>query len=302
MNSLVIIAAAIALALKAWVLLKAFSNTSKSSLFFSLTAIFCIVNILSLIIVANVADPNLIEWVLRPHYVCTTWAATVMCAYAVHAAQKKEISRIVIALLFGSAITLTSLILATDLVIKGAMSIGYSITAIKGEFFFVFFVYSSLCFLFIVKTLLAGSYAAESAVAKNRCVWTLVALAPLMIVATVVVIAMYLGFKINGSGLIPFATSVFLLITLKTEYSHGLTDIRRFLPFSPEYTATRQLLAIFSKYTMDEISFKELKSDIGRVAVQYKYSKQGTVSATARSMKMNRTTLTGLLKKYHLKP
>ena len=300
MNVLVISLASIALLLKGIVLTKAFSRREESALFFSLTSMYCAGNLFSLLIVLNVADPSVVEWVIRPLYVSTAWGLALMCAYSIQAAGLgKKLNNIVIFIYILLAI-LTLAILGTDSIIVGLTSIGYSSTAIKGEQFTFYLIFVAACFIFTIFTLLAGAIKAKSIKTKNRCSWTLIALLPIIIVGMVVAFALNFGIKLNGSGLFPMATTLFLLITLKTESLHGLTDIRRFLPFSKEKKATSELQHLFSEYAMGEISYKTMKDGIEQIAVRYKFNKNSNFSETARAMGLHRSTLHSIVKRHHI--
>jgi len=300
MNSIVITLAVIALVLKVFVLYKIFKVRENSPLFFCLASIFCAMNLISLSIVLNVNSVAMAEWAIRPQYVCAMWAATLMCVYAFNAAnlasklQRLTISLYVIASAFAVAIMLSNYI------VSGLTSIGYSLTAIKGEFYLSYLAYVALCFLITVSTLVYGSLRAANDEKRNRCLWALVSLLPIIVIGSILVALLHFEVKINGSGLIPLATSLFLLITLKTEKQHHLTDVRRYLPFSAERKANKELQEIFTKYTFNLITYKELKTGIEVLGLRYKYSKSDNISQIARDVGMGRSTISGLLSKHHI--
>lgn len=252
-------------------------------------------------IAVNVSSLSSIDWIFRPYYVCLIWGLILMCLFSIKTSILEHKFKHLLSLLVLSGISFSFFILTTDIIVEGVVSIGYSATAIKGEMFGVFLVFSSACLLFIVVILSIGIYKAQSDTSKNNCLWALLALMPIIIVGASISILLSFNIKINFAGILPIATSLFLIVMLKTEDSHNLSDFRRFLPLSLESKTSRKASQLFSKYTMDEISYKELKIGVEIIATEYKFLKKGNVSQAAISMDLNRSTVSNLVSRHNLK-
>jgi len=301
LNTFVTLLAVSALVLKLFVLLKAFEHRGNSVVFFCLTSVFCAMNFMSLLIVSNVNDIQSIQWALRPQYIFSLWAIILLCWYAFQAVYSTVRLTIVFSLLCLLGLAFSSAILFTDSIVSGLVSIGYSLTAVKGPFFNTFLILLALLFLTTTATLIYGTLKSSSQEHRNRCLWTLVSLLPIITVGPAIALFLHFEVPINGSGLIPIATSLFLLITLKTENLHRLTDVRRHLPFTAESRANKDFALLFTQYAFNQISHKEFKSQVSVLALKYKYGKSETVTELAEQIGLNRSTVSNLLSKHGLR-
>lgn len=184
------------------------------------------------------------------------------------------------------------LLLTTDLVVIGSVPLAYTVTAMQGQFYWLFQLLSAVLLLSIFAQSYATYTMTSSHITQIRSLYIAIALAPLLIIAFLVMILMNMGFQINGAILFPFATTLFFIITLASEYQHKLTDVRRFLPFSDERRSSNEIMEVFSSYARDDANYRDSVSQIERLLVLHKLNKaDGNASLTAEQMGMPRSSL-----------
>jgi hypothetical protein len=194
------------------------------------------------------------------------------------------------------------LLMTTDLIITGSTPISYIVTASRGQFYWAF---QLLCLglLFTIVTQLYVTYSkADSHITEIRSVYTALALMPTFMLIIIIIIMMNFGVHVNGAALFPIATTLFLVVTLASEYQHKLTDVRRFLPFSDERRTSNEILEIFSNYARDESNYRDSVSKIERLLVLHKLNKaDGNASLTAEQMGMPRSSLYSIFNRLKIK-
>ena len=113
---------------------------------------------------------------------------------------------------------------------------------------------------------------------------------------------MALNLNINATVFVPIMISVFLYITVKSEAQHKLTDLRRFMPFSPERKTSQDIMELFSSYARDETTYRESVNEIEKLLVMHKYNKnEKNASATAETMGMPRSSLYSIFNRLGIK-
>ena len=98
------------------------------------------------------------------------------------------------------------------------------------------------------------------------------------------------------------ATTLFLAIVLVTESKHKLSDIRRFLPMSPERKTTNRLMDLLDDYVHNENrpnAYRELQEKIEREIVSYSLKRcDNNVSIATKMMGLkNRSSLYSLIQR-----
>ncbi len=209
----------------------------------------------------------------------------------------------------GILITLTTalsgLMLFSNSVIAGQYSIGYSMTAVKGTYYWLFASHLLIILIASLAVLVYGYRKATSHIDSVRCLHSLFALAPIILVFVVAVIFKIADIGINATGLVPIATTLFLGIVLKTEATHKLSDLRRLMPLSLERETTNNLMDLLDNYMQNsnkENVYKELQDGIERQIISYSLQKcDNNVSKTTRMMGLkNRSTFYSMVKRLEI--
>ncbi len=239
------------------------------------------------------------DLLFRSYYVLLCGMLAYMLAYAAEVSNLKP--KWLYPLLVAICTIVGSAILFTDLVVAGYTTIGYSITAIRAEHYWLFQLTALPLLISTAAVLIAGYIKSDEHIIQIRCLYTLLGLAPLIICIISVIVLMAMGFKINAMMIIPISSTLFILITLKTEAQHRLTDVRRMIPYSIERTTSNEIQNVISNYAMENKSHKEAIADIEKLLVVYKNTKTGNnVSKTAESMGLPRSTVYAIFKRLEI--
>ena len=295
--SIYVLPALLALVVKIYVLLVArAANTSR--IFSGMVLVFALHNLTELVAYLQFTRGELTLSLFKVYYAATLVTLGYLCLYCIEVARISALRR----LYMPSVIWLTMCgiaIMFTDHVVAGFVSIGYSATAEQGPYYWVFSLTSIGATLFVVSSLIYGYRKSNNHVTQIQCLYNLMALTPFVLLGFVIIPLMLLGQEINAGGILPICTTLFLLITLQSESKHRFTDIRRYLPFSKERKIADEVMSLISKFSMDEISYKDLSNEIEKIALKSKLAQaDDSISEAARLLKMKRTTLYSMLNRH----
>lgn len=296
-----ILPALIALAIKLVVLIISRRNIGHSSVFFTMVLVFACHNVAEVLGFLEYFQGKQVDQLIRWYYVMSVCGLVAILSYSNEVSKLYKKSKTFDLTISALAIAGISLIMFTDTIVMGSEAIGYTVTAIRGEFYWVFQLFSITAYSVIIWCLVSGYRHAADHTTEIQCGFTLLALAPLIFIAVGVIGLMSIGIKINAAFVMPIGTTLFLLITLKSEATHRLTDIRRHIPFSLERKTANQIMGIFSRYAQDEVSYREGMNQIEKLLVTHKHDKHGgNVSSTAASMDMPRSSLYSIFRRLEI--
>ncbi|RBP51456.1 hypothetical protein [Arenicella xantha] len=297
--SIYILPAILALVIKLLILGVSVKGKHQSTVFITMVLILALHNLCEVLGFLEFFESGPKEYLLRLYYATTVWVAAFMLIYS------SEVSRLkhghFRAVLMSIAGVVSLLMLYTNWIVAGAESLGYTMTVVQGEQYWIFRIFVLATLLAIIPVIVVGYRRATEHIVEIQSIYTMFALAPLMLVGISVIVLMSLGVRVNASAFIPIASTLFLLITLKSEYRHNLTDVRRFIPFSAERRAANQIMDICSRYSRDKMSYRDGINEIEKILVLQKYQKEGgNASATAESMGMPRSSLYSIFNRLNI--
>jgi len=299
--SLFVIPALVALVIKVWVLLLSRNSGATSAVFITMVMLFACHNLAEVLGFLEYFSGERQTLMLRWYYVMST------CVYAVMLFYSRDVSTVFSNnKYFGIAVSvfvvlMCFLFMFTNLIVAGSTSIGYVMTAVRGDYYWLYQVSSIFSLFLIGWMLLKGYRTTEDHITEIKCGYTLIALAPVVIGVFLVVVLMALDVPINAAGVFPVLTTLFILITLKNESSHGITDIRRHVPFSLERKSAREIMNIFSAYAKDEKNYRDSMAELEKLMVLHKHEKHnGNVSSTAVSMDIPRSSLYSIFRRLEI--
>ena len=301
--SLYIVPALFALLIKVGVLAISAKGAIKSPVFFTMVLLFACHNMAEVLGIIEYFNGAQQTQILRWYYLMTVGALAAMLVYSadIYGIKRKfgEVKANVFAgLVIAIVMSLGSLIMFTDLIIAGSRSLRYTMTVIGGDYYWLFIGNSIITFPLIVYFLIDGYRKAQSHQEEIGCAYSLFALAPIVITSVGLMALMGLGAKINATAIIPISTALFLLIILKTERQHRLTDIRRHIPGSLERRTSGQIMEIFNEYACDKINYRDGMAEIEKLLVLHKHDKNGgNVTTTASSMEIPRSSLYSIFRR-----
>lgn len=296
--SVYLIPALISLVFKIYVLLFTIRGAKVSIVFLSLIIIFASHNAIELSGYIQFSMGSTDSPLFRPYYAATIFVLLYILLHglAVSETGNKYITGVLVLI----ASTLSVLILFTDTVVAGYFPIGYTVTAIVGEYYWIFVAYV-LIVLCANSFLLIYSYRrSASQLISIRCKYSLLALSPVMLVFFFVIIFKLTGIGISAVGLIPIATTLFLVIVIKTESKHKLSDVSRLMPLSPERVTASKFMDLLDSYVKNsnEVDiYKHLQDGVEKEIILYSLNKcNHNVTHTAQMMGLrNRSSLYSMM-------
>jgi len=291
----------LALVVKLTLLMFAHRAGTKSEYLFGLIIAYVALNAAELMLFIEVGQDISGIAIVRSYYIAAAVAATYGCYYVYEIGRPNKSKRLLNVIVLPLAVMLIGLSFFTNVIVSGAESIGYGITAIKGSAYWVFSVLMFVVFAFIAYTLISGYKDTKHHAVQVKCTYALLAFSPIILAGVGVLAGMALGYKINAMAILPIATTAFIFIIVLSEKKHGLTDIRRFIPLSLESKLTTRIQNITGAYAQEAISHKEMLAEVEKLAVLYKLQKKGgNVSHISDSMGEPRSTVYWLCKRYNI--
>ncbi len=301
--SIFFIPALLALLFKLVVLGYVFRGGQVSRLFLTLVVVFAIHNSIELLGYFDVVNGNSATVFFRLYYVATIYLLlyVLMHALAVSALDNQKMNWFLVAC--GSG--LSALILFTDGVVAGQYSISYTMTAVKGPFYGLFGAFLLIALVSSLAALISGHIRAKRHIEGIRCLYSLAALAPIILTLIIAYVFKVADVGVNLTGLMPIATTLFLAIVLKTESKHKLSDLRRYLPLSLERKTTHAMMDLLDEYIQNSSqtdAYRSLQANLEKEIIKYSIEKcDGNVShATAMMGLKNRSTLYSMLNRLEM--
>lgn len=301
--SIFFVPALVGLLFKLFVLAYVLRGSKVSVLFLSLIVIFAVHNTIEIVGYLNFINGETVDVFFRLYYVATVYVMLYILMHGI--AISKITINLVTSALIATSTALSVVILFTDLVVAGQYSIGYSMTAVKGQYYWLFASYILILLISNFAVLAYGRNRAESHLDSVRCVNSLIALAPIMLVFFSTVLFKIMDLGINATGLVPIATAAFLAIMLKTEAKHKLSDLKRVMPMSMERATSKQFMNLLDSYinnTNQDNAYKTLQVGIEREIILYSLKKcDNNVSHATKMMGLkNRSTLYSMMSRLNI--
>lgn len=200
---------------------------------------------------------------------------------------------------YGVAISLSLLALFSKEIIAGAEIRQYSITADKGDFYWLFQVYSLICLMLTTLFLLSGIFKSRANIEKTRCIWLAVAYAPNLIAATSILTIMALGVSINAVAVFPITGTFFLYCLFFSERSYELKIINKNAPDIKEGAFLQNISNISRTFLSGSASLPQTQKEIERLLVLYAYEKHdGNVYRSSKEFGIGRPSFYAKLKRF----
>ena len=298
--SMYFLPALVSLLLKLFVLSIVVRGGKVSVLFLSLICVFALHNGIELVGYVQHLNSQTIDIYFRLYYVATIY---LLMYILLHGLTSSKFENVFITTVVVAIATFMSLfVLFSDTIIAGQYSIGYSVAAILGPYYSAFKFYVLASLLLSSAALIYRYKSAASQLESTRCLYSLFALSPVILACFLTMLFRILEIDINGAGLLPIATTLFLIIVLKGESKHQLSDIRRFLPLSPERAISENVMKMVNTYVnqgQKADAYKKLQAGIEKEIIFYTLNKcNNNISKTTQMMGLkNRSTLYSMMKR-----
>ena len=301
--SIFFIPALISLLLKLYVLMKNVARDKISILFLSLIIVFALHNAVELFGYFSLLKNGHVPHFFRPYYVITIYLISYLLLHGLQVAG--YINRLITSAVLSIATLLAGLIVFSNLIVEGHVRVSYTVTAIEGQYYSIFSAFIIISLIATTTTLIHGYKNANTSLQSQRCLYSLYALAPIILAFTIAIIGKITQINLTAAGIVPIATTLFLLIILKTESQHQLSDIRKFLPLSLEKKTSNNFMSILDHYMShqnEENIFKTIQSNVEKEIISYSLEKcDYNVAKTTKMMGLkNRSTLYSMIKRHDI--
>lgn len=238
-----------------------------------------------------------IELLFRTYYVLSIFWLTFAFIHSKTVAGIKKFSLPVIFI----ATCLSLLVLGSDTIISGYTEKGYSITAVKQEYYplmATFLVFNLLGSILILSWQL---FLKRSSIEKEtQCFYLFIGFLTPFSVTIFVILSVYLGWNFSAIGVLPISNLLFFLFIVKSENYHHITDVKRFLPWSFESKASKQCNTILTKCIREEIGLKQANDEFQRLVIEYQKNKGYSKLASAKKLRLSKSTLYSKLQKLEI--
>ncbi len=269
-----------------------------SNQFLALIVVFALHNLMEFVGYFYHGAVQSSDMLFRLYYVASIYVVLYMLLHAFSVSKFETFMTTAISV--GAATTIAALVLFSDQIISGYYSIGYTLSAEIGSYYalFIIYMFGALTAGFVCTFL--GYRRAQSQLDSFRCLLSLWALAPISLTMVLAMIFKIANISVNATGLMPIATTLFIVIVLKTESKHKLSDIRRVMPLSVERQTTNNLMDLLDNYIQESDRsnvYKELHAGIEKEIIMYSLQKcDNNITYTAEMMGLkNRSTLYSMI-------
>ena len=295
MMSWLILPAVLALLIKLYMLAKQYKKTWINYKWISLVGSLAALNLSEVLIYSSYINANYSDFILRSYFIFYCISLTYSCAY-VSNTDKYPIQKFVLYAHYLIALLLTCSFFTSTAMINGYSDNGIFVTAIKGDYFWAFQCFLITSVSLSLASLIFNYLSEDDKSIKIGYAYTMLGFAPLGITILVISTLMLLGFNANGSGLIPIATTLFLLITATGKSPHLLkNDPRALVPITKEAELQRIFSKVRTQSSLGRMPLKDAINTIEFQIISYTLNKNsGNMSLTARDLGMSRSTLYGL--------
>ena len=235
-----------------------------------------------------------IDLLFRTYYVLTIWWLTFSFIHSKYVAGIKKFNYVF--LLF--ATILSGLLLFTDILLSGYIEKGYSITAIKEEYYSLLLIFLLLNIFGAIFVLSWKLFFKQNSIQKEtQCFYLLISFITPFTVAIAIIVSVYFNWGLSAIGILPIANLLFFLFIIKSENFHHITDIKRYLPWSIENKLSKTGNEIIIKCARGEISLKEATEEFQRILIEYQKKKGYSKLASAKKLGLSKSTLYSKLDK-----
>ena len=282
--------AVLALVLKIFVLYRANKAMWCGRKWIILMIFFMGLNLTEVLIYFSVGIAISPEWLLKAYHLTCVFSLMAGVYYIADFENSIFQKSLVIALVI-SGFCVSIAILFGQSIIAGYLPGSMPVTSVKGGFYFSF-LFFSLIGLVLALTLLFYNYVtAKQEYQKVAYGYSIIGLAPLIIVSLLIMGGKALGLEWNGSALIPLCTTLFLWVTSFARESSQI-DVDPRVILSPKGERAQLIFNVvkaITQFSLGNITYKEAVATFERHLVGFVVSEHGgNISAASRSIDHSR--------------
>ena len=288
----VLIPASLALLLKLYFLSSPSKRSWAGSKWVAFTAVLTALNMSEVLIYVTASRGVYPDQLLKLYYACCSVGAAYAFYYVMDSSKYRLQSYAALLINICTVILVLGILFSNDIV-GGYTQPNLPIVAKKGAAFWLFAV-QILCVLpLVLVTLIYNALNSSDRSEQIAYVYTLKAMAALVIVSAGVMLLKLFGIEANGTGIIPLATSWFVYQTSIGKNSFLIEkDPRIFIPNSKESEAARQINWSHAQFGINDRPLKKTLKEIEIALIMQRLREHdGVKSRTAKSLGISRSTL-----------
>ena len=297
--NILVLPSIITLILKVLILLWS-HKTDQSKDFKYLLIFFAIHNVCEISLFLQGYLPHADIWSIRAYYCASVLSAAYMVVYGAKIAHFFELRmlKVVMSLL---VIIPCFMIALSDVVVAGNELSNGKYFAIRGSLYGVFSGFVVICQLTMGAFLYYGyKNNNETPLIKIQCLYAGLSLLPIAITVLAVIAIQSFGGSANTTTMLPL-TTLFLLMIAISEQKYGLTDIRKWIPFSLQWRLANKVAKLKFLYNTGQIDFKKYIDLIEKFELVFALqSSNQSVTATARKLGIKRSTVYSMMKRHNV--
>lgn len=176
------------------------------------------------------------------------------------------------------------------------------IRAIKGVFFPVFLAYVAIGITVTIWTLIYNYCYTLEPTERINYLCCIFSFSPFIIVVSILSVGMILGLNVNGSGVLPIASSMFLAIMIKTK-CHSSSNVRHdprcYIPFTKEKRLVDQAITAATHSSANRLGLESSIETLEKAIIRYHLDDcKGNKTKLAGALGISRQKLYRKLEKY----
>ena len=241
------------------------------------------------------------EHFIYPYYASILFVPVAMFGFI---RNDEVVQRYIYRIMVFSFLVMSGLVIFTSLIISGYEANTYPIKSIKGDWFSVYLAFALSYLLILIATVAFNFKETVDPIGRLNQVYAMRAFLPFVLVALCIVGGMLLGYNVNGSGLFPIASTLFMLITIQQRCKSTYlieSDPRASIPFSSEWTLTRAIAAeIFQCIVGNRSLAMTMDSVEGKLLNHHCRQHLGSKSSLAKKLGVSRPTLDRKMERHNI--
>ncbi len=173
--------------------------------------------------------PDVMTFFLKIYYVTLIFLFSFLLQITIAIVRRKSSFRFSIPNLT-LAVLFSCFMFATDLFVSGVESIGYTITRVPGEYYYVFQIYALVMLFSSIGVCIYGYFSAGNHYSKIQCTYVILSVVMMSTPIFLAMAAMSLGMRVNAAVILPIGVSLFLIILTYALNAKGIYNLRVWIP------------------------------------------------------------------------
>lgn len=227
----------IALTINSWILVKSDKRSLlKANTFLAIFIIGCLgPNLIEFLTISKLVAPNLLLMKLYYVFMLLALGSVFLLSLSLSGIPRLQCKiNLFTKLVYGTAFTISLLILSTNLIISGFRVTPVTVTRVPGDLYIFAQAFFFILLLSSITYLIIGSFKNNNGNTNKRCRILLLSFSPMIVSLLAVVVLMQFQVQINATFIFPVTTIFLMLALIKTECQEDLFKLLLKLPYTNE--------------------------------------------------------------------